>query len=93
MRILENIEVIFNPSTWMQYCRYSREWDIELNELLERETFSMPNNYERTMLGKFAVNTKDFRDLILEVRPSRKTMLKARRKYEKDIIKRIKESK
>ena len=41
MRILENIEVIFNPSTWMQYCRYSREWDIELNELLERETLAL----------------------------------------------------
>ena len=89
MRILENIEVILTPSIWFQNYKYSREWDIELRDQLERETFTYPNNYGRTKLGNFAVSTTDFRELVMDVRPLRKTILIARRKYEKDIIKQI----
>lgn len=91
MRILENIQVILTPSLWFQNYKYSREWDIELRDQLERETFTYPNNYGRTKLGNFAVNTTDFRELMMDVRPLRKTMLIARRKYEKDVIKQIRE--
>ena len=93
MRILDNLEVMLTPSIWFQNYKYSREWDIELRDQLERETFTYPNNYERTKLGNFAVNTTDFRELMMDVRPLRKTMLIARRKYEKDVIKQIREYK
>ena len=92
MRIVENITVILTPSIWFQKYKYSREWDIELRDQLERETFTYPS-YGHTKLGNFAVNTTDFRELIMDVRPLRKTMLIARRKYEKDVIKQIREYK
>lgn len=93
MRILDNLEVILTPWVWIRPYRYSREWDIELKELLERETFTIPpNDYVPTKLGKFPIAMYYFTNMALDVCPSRKTILLARRKYEKDIIKQIKQS-
>ena len=91
MRILENIEVILTPSVWFTYHKYSREWDIELRDLLTRETFTIPTSINITTLGKFGIRADDFSELTLEVCPSRKTILLARKKYQKDVFQRIKQ--
>ena len=93
MRILENIEVLLTPSIWFTYHKYSREWDIELRYQLERETFTLPTFPLITTLGRFKIRIDDFSEAILDVCPSRKTILLARRKYQKDVIKYIREYK
>src|SRR5690625_4096875 len=36
-KLLKNIKYLFKPKFWVMSHPYSREWDIKLNELLDKE--------------------------------------------------------
>ena len=93
MRIIDNLKVLFTPSVWIiPFFKYSKEWDTEMRQLLIRYRFTLPTFYETTKLGHFEVRNNYFSSVDLNVRPSRKTILIARKKYEQDIIKQIRKT-
>jgi len=86
---IDTLKVIFNPACWIQNHVYSKAWDMKLNELMETYTFKNNNGYHAT-LGNYEIwisNHPYASFLHNNVRPKRKTILRAYNKLQMDMYK------
>src|SRR5699024_2881316 len=78
-KILKNIKYLFKPKFWRMEYPYSRQGDIKLNEMLDKENNVRVINKFRAVVGgikvwianyPYAYGTPD----LFEIRPSRATI-------------------
>lgn len=90
----ELLLVLATPSCWVQNQRYSHKWDKELRQLMARYKFEPVDKFT-AMIGGKEVWIENFPYACMrpcksnrrpsEIRPSRRTILLAYRKYVADV--------
>lgn len=100
-KIFDIFTIIFNPSYWIMNYQYSPEWDRKLNELMSKHCFIQDdptNYYTNTKIGDYNIwiynypyaafrpesSTQD--RFAFSSRPSRLTIIKAKRKLKFDLL-------
>jgi hypothetical protein len=88
MKIKDFFRVLFTPSCWIQFDTYSKDWDILLNELMQKHDFVPMNEHTACINGiKVWISNHPYGSFeVLGVRPSRITILKAHDKLIKDLF-------
>lgn len=86
--MIEILKVIFSPSYWLMNYNYSKVWDEKLNELLEKNNFTDIGEYDATIWEyKVWISNHPYASFRCNnVRPSRRTIMKARVKLEESIF-------
>lgn len=87
-RFFKNLQFLFKPSFWSLHESYCEEWDRELNALLDHYCFINISTYTATLGGKhiWVANYpySCFHEINKSVRPSRLTILRAKKQLEID---------
>lgn len=84
------LKVLITPSCWIQNNKYSAIWDDKLNRLMATHKFEHLNSCE-SKLGGLIIWIENhpyasFTYTRIKVRPSRRTILRAFEKLQKDLI-------
>lgn len=84
------LRVLTTPACWLQNNDYCPEWDEELNRLMRTERFTDVTRYTARIGGHLVwVANHPYASFTMrehEVRPSRATILRAKRKLMADVI-------
>jgi hypothetical protein len=84
------LAVLTTPSCWLQNHPFCPEWDVELNRLMRTERFVNADKYTAEIGGhEVWVANHPYASFTLrrhEVRPSRATILRAKRKLIADVL-------
>lgn len=91
-KFLKNLRFIFKPMFWFMDYRYSKEWDVELNILLDNHRFRWIKEYTAILGDKeiwidnypYGSFTKEEGGVFY--RPSRLTIMRAKRLLDRDKI-------
>ena len=83
-----NLQFIFRPKFWLMNHRYDKDWDNEFNMLLDEHTFSNIGDYT-SKLGDTEIWITNypfacFRKRYVNKRPSRLTILRAKKQFDRD---------
>jgi hypothetical protein len=83
-----NLQFIFRPKFWLMNDRYDKDWDNEFNMLLDEHTFSNIGDYT-SKLGDTEIWITNypfacFRKRYINKRPSRLTILRAKKQFDRD---------
>ena len=85
LKFIKNIQFVFRPTYWLMNYSYSKEWDKELNTLMDEHFFTNFQTYT-TKLGDRKIWVENhpyasFTKVTLgpTVRPSRLTIVRAKR--------------
>lgn len=94
-RIIDLIIILTSPSYWLMNYKYSEIWDKELNMLMSKNIFKVNSTYRHydcELGGKIIwVSNHPYASFTSGisgeyVRASRLTIIKAKRKYDYDIL-------
>lgn len=86
-----NVAVLLSQGCWDCHYPYSRQWDRELTKLMESERFKVRDRYTAYLGGlEIWISNHPYASFHIykgpQVRPSRKTILKAHEKLISDMI-------
>ena len=87
-----SLQFIFIPSYWQMNERYSKDWDKELNKLLDNNKFILVNNYSAKLGDKIIwVANQPYSTMVPyssshTFRASRLTIKRAIKQFNKDLI-------
>lgn len=92
LNFIISLKFILKPQYWIMNYNYSKEWDIELNRLLELHTFRLISSYRATLGDtEIWIANHPYASFVIHgnvrpiVRPSRLTIERTHKKLLQDI--------
>ena len=90
-KLIKNVKYIFKPKFWVMLYPYSRQWDIKLNEMLDKENNVRVINEFWGDVGGIKVWISNYPygygdPKTLNIRPSRATIERLHKAVEKSVL-------